>query len=46
MAGLARQLELTGEDGRWKPAPTLLEQNLPKRRKQEDRQSGVRTLFA
>lgn len=46
MAGLARQLELTGEDRRWKPAPTLLEQNLPKRRKQEDRQSGVRTLFA
>ncbi|WP_296401021.1 ATP-binding protein [Acidaminococcus timonensis] len=44
MAGLARQLELTGEDRRWKPALTLLS-NKPVERKKKDQEPQVGTLF-
>lgn len=44
MAGMTRQLELTGEDKRWKPALTLLS-NKPVERKKKDQEPQLGTLF-
>ncbi len=46
MAGLARQLELTGEDKRWKPAVPVLAGTLPETTKEKEEEVGVGTLFA
>ena len=46
MAGMARQLELTGEDKRWKPAAALLKKESLKRKKQKDQYIETETLFA
>lgn len=45
MAGMTRQLELTGEDKRWKPALTLLSRKPVERMKKEDQEASVGTLF-
>jgi primosomal protein DnaI len=46
MAGLARQVELTGEDKRWKPASTLFEKKSLERKTQNAKKTKEQSLFA